>query len=160
MQVSTISNYGYVGNYQCNQTGSKGKNETGFSSTIENNESLVSDANSIPSQFIGMSFNDLFSTQGIKGNQIPVVNQVVSSKNPNDGEIYLTYFTDKKITCCHADGVKAWEMDIEEEQQEKVKDYFKEYKSYEWAKEIYSGKELGKASLKDYWMELFANKTE
>lgn len=110
----------------------------------------------VPEKFAGMSFKDLMENSEIKKNQIPVVNQIVSSKNPEDGKIYLTYFTDDKITCNHADGRKAWEVAINStEQAEKVKDFFKGYSPYEWAKELYSGDNMGMVTLESFWLELF-----
>lgn len=109
----------------------------------------------VPSAFGGMSFEDLFCNSELKRNQIPVVNQIVSSKNPEDGKIYLTCFTDNKITCCHVGGKIAWELEVSEEQQQKVKDYFKEFTPYKWAKELYSGDNLAMATVKNFWLELF-----
>lgn len=120
----------------------------------------VDEAGNCPKAFTGMSFADLFANPSLKANQIPVVNQIVSSKNPNDGEIYLTYFTDRKITCCHVDGTKEWDLNFDEEQYEKVRDFFKDSKPYEWAKEIYSGDDMQMASVKEYWLELFAEKMD
>lgn len=114
----------------------------------------------VPEKFVGMSFMDLMGNSEIKKNQIPVVNQIVSSKNPEDGEIYLTYFTDEKILCNHADGRKAWEISINcAEQSEKIQDFFKGYSPYEWAKELYSGDNMGMVTLKNFWLELFDERT-
>lgn len=45
-----------------------------------------------------------------------------SSRNPEDGEIYLTCFTENKITCCYAGCKIAWEVEVNEDQQQKVKE--------------------------------------
>lgn len=108
--------------------------------------------------FLEISFADLMCNSEIKRNQIPVVNQIVSSRNPKTGEIYVTCFTDNKITCCQADGKIAWEVEVKEDQQQKVKDYFKGMTPYKWAKELYSGDNMAMASVKDFWLELFEKK--
>lgn len=53
-----------------------------------------------------MSLMDLLTSSDFKKNQIPVINQIISSKNPEDGEIYRTYFMDDQIFCNNADGKK------------------------------------------------------
>lgn len=156
---SEVGYYGYsaVGNTKPNESV---ENENTFGLLASETVDETDEAGNCPKAFTGMSFADLFANPSLKANQIPVVNQIVSSKNPNDGEIYLTYFTDRKITCCHADGTKEWDLNFDEEQYEKVRDFFKNSKSYEWAKEIYSGDNMQMASVKDYWLELFAEKTD
>lgn len=47
-----------------------------------------------------------------KRNQIPLVNQIVSYKDTEDGEIYRAYFTDDKVTSQNAVGQPAWETAI------------------------------------------------
>lgn len=122
----------------------------------ETDEKIQKRHGDVPDEFAGMSLKDILESGEFKKNQIPVVNQIVSSKNPEDGEIYLTFFTDEKITCNHADGRKAWEININGiEQVEKVKDFFEKYTSYEWASELYSGEDMGMVTLKSFWMELF-----
>ena len=120
-------------------------------------KALQKEQEEVPSAYMGLSFTDIFYSGKFKLNQIPVVNQIVSAKNPEDGEIYLTYFKDNKITCLHAgtDGKKAWEVEENEEQQQKVKDFFNEFTPYKWAKELYSGDDMAMATVKNFWLELF-----
>lgn len=112
----------------------------------------------VPDKSAGTSFMDLFQSGRFSGNTIPVVNQIVSSRNPEDGEIYLTYFTDDSITCHRADGREAWEVSIDgDTQAQKVREFFERHTScrWTWAKELYSGDDMGEASLKSFWLELF-----
>ena len=57
------------------------------------------------------SFVDIMNSSH-KRNQIPLVNQIVSYKDTEDGEIYRAYFTDDKVTSHNAVGQKAWETMI------------------------------------------------
>lgn len=57
------------------------------------------------------SFVDIMNSSH-KRNQIPLVNQIVSYKDTEDGEIYRAYFTDDKVTSLNAVGQKAWETMI------------------------------------------------
>ena len=156
MSVTGISNnnMGY-----CKETAAKAivKQEAfSLQEPMEHMEESQKMPGAVPEQFTGMSLLDLLNSSEGKKNQIPVVNQIVSSKNPEDGEIYLTFFTDDKITCNHADGRKAWEVAIDStEQAEKVKGFFEKYTPYKWAKELYSGDDMGMTAVKSFWLELF-----
>lgn len=114
----------------------------------------------VPDAFKGISSPmDLLASDKFKKNQIPVVNQIVTSRNPEDGEIYRTFFMEDKIYCNNAEGKKAWELAIDgTEQAEKIKDFFKKYTPCGWAKELYSGKDMGIVSLKSFWVELLDKK--
>ena len=140
-------------------TALKTKTEESFSSEIQEKpeETLQTEYEEVSGASGGLSFADIFYSGRFKLNQIPVVNQIVSSKNPEDGKIYLTYFTDDKITCLHpgTGGKVAWEVEVNEDQQQKVKDFFKEFTPYKWAKELYSGDNMGMATVKNFWLELF-----
>lgn len=120
-------------------------------------KTLHKEQEEIPDAHRGLSFKDIFYSGKFKLNPIPVVNQIVSAKNPEDGKIYLTYFTDNKITCCHAgaDDKIAWEVDVTEDQQQKVKDFFKGFTPYKWAKELYSGENMSMVTIQKFWLELF-----
>ena len=59
------------------------------------------------------SFADIMNSSH-KRNQIPLVNQIVSYKDTEDGEIYRAYFTDDKVTSHNAVGEKAWEIAIKD----------------------------------------------
>ena len=112
-----------------------------------------------PEKFANMSFEDILSS-GYGRNAIPTVNQIVSSRNVIDEEIYLTYFTDDRITCNYADGRIAWEIEINDEQQlEKVKAFFDAYTPEEnWVNtEYYSGNDMSMAVQKSFWLDLFNN---
>lgn len=109
--------------------------------------------------FANMSFEDIMNS-GYGRNAIPTVNQIVSSSNAIDEEIYLTYFTDDRITCNYADGRKAWEIEIKDEQRlQKVKEFFDNYTPDEnWVNtEYYSGNNMGMAVQKSFWLDLFHN---
>ena len=110
----------------------------------------------VPDRFAGMSFEQLMSS-GMGRNRIPVVNQIVSSRNPEDGEIYRVYFTDERITCNHGDGRRAWEIEIEDAQQtQKVKEYFEQYQpDRDWVREYYSGDKMSMAVKQRFWSDLF-----
>ena len=59
------------------------------------------------------SFVDIMNSSH-KRNQIPLVNQIVSYKDTENGEIYRAYFTDDKVTSHNAAGQKAWETAIKD----------------------------------------------
>lgn len=59
------------------------------------------------------SFADIMNSSH-KRNQIPLVNQIVSYKDTENGEIYRAYFTDNKVTYHNAAGQKAWETAIKD----------------------------------------------
>ena len=59
------------------------------------------------------SFADIMNSSH-KRNQIPFVNQIVSYKDTEDGEIYRAYFTDDRVTTHNAVGQKAWETAIKD----------------------------------------------
>ena len=59
------------------------------------------------------SFADIMNSSH-KRNQIPLVNQIVSYKDIEDGEIYRAYFTDDRVTTHNAVGQKAWETAIKD----------------------------------------------
>lgn len=105
----------------------------------------------------GNTFAEVMMYAEKYGNKIPVVNQIVSAKNPKDGAIYLTFFTDNEITCDDATGRRVWELTIDNEQQaEKVKNYFENFKpDREFVREYYSDKNMGIVSSRDFWLELF-----
>lgn len=130
--------------------------------TDEQVETVKEDSNrsEVPDAFKGISSPmDLLASDKFKKNQIPVVNQIVTSRNPEDGEIYRTFFMDDKIYCNNAEGKKAWELAVNgTEQAEKIKDFFKKYTPYGWAKELYSGMDMGMASVKSFWVELLGEK--
>lgn len=46
-------------------------------------------------------------------------------------------------------------MEISPDQADKVKDFFAQYTPSKWAKEYYSGEELGQATMENFWRELF-----
>lgn len=112
----------------------------------------------VTDKYKDMSAYDIHAMRNEYGNPIPTVNQIVTAKNPKDGQIYLTYFTDGKITCEDGNGKKVWDMEIDESQHDKVEAFFENYKPWEHAEEIYSGEELGSASLKSFWIEMFSHK--
>lgn len=125
------------------------------SATDQNDDSSIENEQ-VSDKYKDMSAYDILAMRGEYGNQIPTVNQIVTAKNPEDGQIYLTYFTDGKITCEDGNGKKVWDMEIDESQRDKVKTYFENYQPLEHAEEIYSGEELGSASLKNFWIEMFS----
>lgn len=59
------------------------------------------------------SFVDIMNSSH-KRNQISLVNQIVSYKDIEDGEIYRAYFTDDRVTTHNAVGQKAWETAIKD----------------------------------------------
>lgn len=121
----------------------------------ENNNSNGTD---IPDAFKGMSLMDLLTSSDLKKNQIPVINQIISSKNPEDGEIYRTYFMDDQIFCNNADGKKAWGISINDaEQKTKMADFLQKYTSYEAAGRLYPGIDMEMITLESFWRE-FLNK--
>ena len=155
MSLAGVNNNSSISYYHYETSDTKA--EAAFSLEIqeESEETSQKEQGKVPSSFLEMSFADIFYNSEIKRNQIPVVNQIVSSKNPETGEIYRTYFTDNKILCYDAGGKTEWEIGVNEDQQQKVKDYFKELTSCKWAKELYSGSNMAMASVKDFWLKLF-----
>ena len=128
--------------------------------SLNESEGKVQETESEEKKFPGSTLSELFealSSGKVKANSIPVVNQMVSAKNPEDGKIYLTCFTDQKITCiAPGSGRKVWEMDIaSSDHADKVKDFFSQYTPSKWAKEYYSGDELGQATMESFWQKLF-----
>ena len=109
----------------------------------------------VPEEFAGMSFWDLINSG--KGNAIPTVDKIVNAKNPEDGKIYLTFFTEDKISCYEPGGEKTWELDISnEEQGGKIKKFFENYMpDRAHVQEYYSDADLGIVSSKEFWLELF-----
>lgn len=125
--------------------------------SVENSEEKVVEAQKRKD----MKFEDVMNLiKSGKGRQIPVVNQIVSSKSEEDGEIYRNFFTDNRITCQSAVGKTIWEVRIEnKEQRETIAEFFKNYKpNNEYFKEYYSGEEFKKMMSKDFWLELFHKK--
>lgn len=158
MGVESIRNYSCTGSYVENSNRS-GKAEPEKEFVLEASECVdrMQDEgrDNIPEEYAGMSFWELISSEGAK-NRIPVVNTVVTAKNPEDEKIYVTFFTDRKIVCQNADGSKAWEMGLENQQQrDKVQNFFSSYKpDRDLVKEYYSDASLGIVSSRDFWMEL------
>ena len=109
----------------------------------------------VPEEFAGMSFLDLINSG--KGNAIPTVDKIVNAKNPEDGKIYLTFFTEDKISCYEPGGEKTWELDISnEEQGGKIRKFFENYMpDRAHVQEYYSDADLGIVSSKEFWLELF-----
>lgn len=109
----------------------------------------------VPEEFVGMSFSDLINSG--KGNAIPTVDKIVNAKNPEDGKIYLTFFTEDKISCYEPGGEKTWELDISnEEQGGKIRKFFENYMpDRAHVQEYYSDADLGIVSSKEFWLELF-----
>ena len=106
--------------------------------------------------YAGMSFRDIINSHSMEGKQITTIHQIVSAKNPKDGKIYVTFFSDDKISCYGGDGSTAWEMNLKKETEQKtIADYFSNYKpDSEAVKEYYSDGRLGIVSSKDFWMDL------
>ena len=109
----------------------------------------------VPEEFAGMSFWDLINSG--KGYAIPTVNKIVNAKNPDDGKIYLTFFTEDRITCYEPGGEKTWELEISnEEQVGKIKKFFENYTpDRTYVKEYYSNESLGIVASKDFWERYF-----
>ncbi len=105
----------------------------------------------VPEEFAGMSFWDLINSG--KGKAIPTVNKIVNAKNPDDGKIYLTFFTEDRITCYEPGGEKTWELEISnEEKVGKIKKFFENYTpDRTYVKEYYSNESLGIVASKDFW---------
>lgn len=121
----------------------------------DNEKSIQTDV--IPKQYIGASFADLINSGQYARNRISVVNKIVSSRSADNGEIYVSFFTDEKITCNDESGKKVWEINIENERQaDKVKEYFANYKpDRDYVQEFYSGDNVKMALSKDFWIDLF-----
>lgn len=120
-------------------------------------EASATNVSEASSQNVGISFSDLMNSQYAR-NKIPTINQIISSKSPVDGELYRVYFTNDRISCNHADGKRAWEVEINDEQQaEMIKEFFEGYTPNDnWTNnEYYSGDNIGMAVLKTFWLDLF-----
>lgn len=126
-------------------------------SATDQNDVSSKERGQVSDKYKDMSAYDILAMSGEYGNPIPTVNQIVTAKNPEDGQIYLSYFTDSKITCEDGNGRKVWDMEINESQHAKVDAFFENYNPWENAEEIYSGEELGSASLKNFWIEMFSH---
>lgn len=110
------------------------------------------------SRYAGYSLMDLFNS-GMARQQIPVVNQIVTAKNPVDGKIYVTCFTDNRISCNDATGKRIWDMELGEGEKDIVSDFFSNYKpTRDIVKEYYSDPRMGAVSSKDFWMSLFEDR--
>ena len=93
--MSVNSNSNSVEYYKDTTSGTK--IEDTFSMEMqEEPEKMLQKEQELPGTFKGSSFEDIFYSGKFKANPIPVVNQIVSAKNPEDGEIYLTCFTDNQ----------------------------------------------------------------
>lgn len=113
----------------------------------------------VSEKFANMSFEDILNS-AYGRNVIPTVNQIVSSRNANDREIYVTYFTDDRITCNYGDGRKAWEIEIKNEQElQKVNEFFDNYTpNQNWVNtKYYLGNDMGMAVQKSFWLDWFNN---
>ena len=156
MSVTSVnSNNNSVEYYKDAAFSTKSEDPFSIGMQEEPEEMLQKEQEEVPSASKGLSFKDIFYSGRFKLNPIPVVNQIVSARNPEDGKIYRTYFTDNDIVCHDADGKMAWEVKVNEDQQQKVKDFFKNFTPYKWAKELYSGENMGMATLKSFWLNLF-----
>lgn len=155
MNIGAVENYGTETCYTGKASAVSVTNE--FQTNIgdqSNDMDFTSDGSIGVELYKGMSANDIFALMGEKGNSISTVNQMVTSKSPEDGKIYRTYFSDDKVTCTDAEGTKIWDLEITEDQRSIVNLFFEGHKSYPWVKEIYSDEDMGIVSSKDYWMEL------
>lgn len=112
-----------------------------------------------PEAFAGMSFMDLIASGKGNNTAIPVVDRIVTAQNPEDGKIYTTCFTDRRITCLNGEGGQQWSMKItDQEQADKIREFFENYNSdLGISCQIYSDQDMGVVSSKDFWMELFEN---
>ena len=124
---------------------------------VSNREEHYMQSGEVPEEFAGMSFWDLINSG--KGNAIPTVDKIVNAKNPEDGKIYLTFFTENKISCCEPDGEKVWELEISNgEQRSLIKDFFGNYEPDRYyVKEYYSDESLGRVSSKEFWIGYLEN---
>lgn len=152
-----ISRVGNSNSYYLQQKASQPTDSFTAGDLNENIDDEDKGYDKVPDQFAGMSFNDLMNCGKDTKNQIPVVNQIVSSRNPEDRELYTTFFTDREITCNHADGRRAWKVEIKDTQQDaKVKEFFEKYEpDNERVKEYYSGDNMGMAAVNNFWLDLF-----
>lgn len=161
MQIENAGNINNSMNYQSKTVKAGEKQQF---SPLEVREETLEDSSGQSGEMLSMlsemSLDDWLQNmiQSGKANKIPVVNQIVTSKNPEDGNYYITYFTDDNISCEDALGKKVWELDISAEDGEKVKDYFKEFKPVPWAEELYYDRDndmrMGMATIKDFWIQL------
>lgn len=113
MNIGAVGNYGtetyYTGKASVGCITNEFKTNVGDQS---NDMDFTSDGSIGAELYKGMSANDIFALMGEKGNSISTVNQMVTSKSPEDGKIYRTYFSDDKITCTDAEGTKIWDLEI------------------------------------------------
>ncbi len=111
----------------------------------------------VPEEYAGMSFWDLINSG--KGNTISTVDKIVNAKNPEDGKIYLTFFTKGNITCYEPNGEKVWELEIaNEEKRSLIEDFFENYTPDRgYVKEYYSDESLGRVSSKEFWEGYLTN---
>lgn len=166
MQVNNSVNFRQPTSYQNNtnvknSTGYTSKEERGFmlNEMTEQQNDIAKEVSrqpgEVPEEFAGMSFMDLINS-GRCNNPIPTVNQIVSAKNPEDGQIYITYFTDDRITCNRGDGQRAWELNLSLEQADEVRKFFEGYEpDRSEVREYYSDEKLGIVSLKNFWLDMF-----
>lgn len=141
-------------NYHLRNEQNRAEPSTTF--TVENKENEEKQSVDVPGQFAEASFWDLMNSSDIIKKQIPKVNQIVSAKNVEDGEVYLTFFSDEKITCTDAIGKKTWEIGVENTRQEdKIKAFFSNLTpNRDFIQEYYSGDDLGMVSSKSFWLKL------
>ena len=132
-----------------------GNEPDGFGENMEEKSRVPGEVSDI---FAGMSFEELLNSGRCR--KIPVVNQIVTSRNPEDGQLYRAFFTDKSIECHYGDGRRAWEIEIEDAQQaEKVKEYFGQFKpDRDLVKEYYSGDKMKMAVVQRFWLDLFESR--
>lgn len=146
MQVNNSVNFRQPTSYQNNtnvknSTGFTPKEEGGFmlnETTEKQNyvKEVSKQSGEVPEEFAGMSFMDLINS-GRCNNPIPTVNQIVSAKNPEDGQ-------------------RAWELNLTQEQAEGVSKFFEGYEpDRREVKEYYSDEKLGIVSLKNFWLDMF-----
>lgn len=165
MQIENVGNINTIMNYQ-NKAVRIGE-ETQFS-PLEVREEIDAESSGqsekIPLEFSlsGMAFEEWLQSMVESGraHKMPVVNQIVTAKNPENGEYNIVEFTDDKIRCeTVGDGKRVWELDISDDNREKVKDYFKKFKPTPWAEELYydwdNNMRMGMAVVKDFWLKLF-----
>ena len=123
--------------------------------SVSKSEEYHKQPSEVPEEFAGMSFGDLINSG--KGNAIPTVNKIVNAKNPEDGKIYLTFFTEDRISCYEPGGEKTWELEISNEEQiGKIKKFFENYMpDRAHVQEYYSDAALGIVSSKEFWLGFF-----
>lgn len=126
----------------------------------EDNEKTVMDfsrfAPNAPDEIPGTFAEIMEWINSGKGNAITTVNKIVSAHNPEDGQIYRTFFSDREITCCNGEGTTVWTIELSEKQRDIVEGYFKDYKpDYGISCDFYSDEALGTVSSKEFWLGLF-----